>query len=180
MTARRYPTERLHDPGSDRAQCSAPLPLPPLWVVETTKTWTGWPAACRPPAAVPSWCRHCAGRRRHCRRRGEAAGGGREARGIPGRGEEDEYRGRKVQGGVDKAHCRWEEEEGKSIGGRAWDRVPGAGGKLISGGRRQRPGTGRPHCRCPSVALQRGGISSRPPSFSSWWKNTLRLDCSTR
>ena len=28
MTARRYPTERLHDPGSDRAQCSAPLPPP--------------------------------------------------------------------------------------------------------------------------------------------------------
>ena len=26
MTVRRYPTERLHDPGSDRALSSAPLP----------------------------------------------------------------------------------------------------------------------------------------------------------
>ena len=84
---------------NDRAQCSAPLPPPPLWVVETTKTWTGWPAACRPPAVGPLWRRRCTGCRRRCRHRGEAAGGGREARGIPGRGEENEYRGRKVQGG---------------------------------------------------------------------------------
>jgi hypothetical protein len=30
MTVRRYPTERLHDPGSDRALCSAPSPPPAL------------------------------------------------------------------------------------------------------------------------------------------------------
>ena len=52
-------------------------------------------------------------------------GGGREARGIPGRGEEDEYRGRKVQGGVDEAQRRREEEEGGSSGGWARDGVPG-------------------------------------------------------
>ena len=30
MTVRRYPSERLHNPGSDRALCSAPLPAPTL------------------------------------------------------------------------------------------------------------------------------------------------------
>ena len=52
-------------------------------------------------------------------------GGGREACGIPGRGEEDKYRGRKVQGGVDKAQHRREEEEGGSGGGWAQDGVTG-------------------------------------------------------
>jgi len=61
------------------------------------------------------------------------------------RGEKDEYPGRKVQGGVDKAQCGLEEEEVKSIGARSRDRFPGAGGE------RRRPGTGRPHGGCPSV-----------------------------
>jgi len=30
MTEQRYPSEQLHDPGSDRALCSAPLPAPTL------------------------------------------------------------------------------------------------------------------------------------------------------
>ena len=30
MTVRRYLTKRLHDPGSNRALCSAPLPPPAL------------------------------------------------------------------------------------------------------------------------------------------------------
>jgi len=34
---------------------------------------------------------------------GEGGGGGEEACGVPGRGEEDEDRGQKVQGGVDEA-----------------------------------------------------------------------------
>jgi hypothetical protein len=124
MIVRRYLTERLRDSGSDRALCSAPLPPPPLWAVWTTTTWTGWPAACRPPATGPSWRRCCAVRRRRCRRRGETGGGGREARGIPGRGEEDEYRGRKVQGGVDEAQRgrqQWRLGPGRGPGG--WGRA---------------------------------------------------------
>ena len=75
----------------------SPPPRCGLWAVWTTTTWTGWPAACRPPATGPSWCLRCAGCRRRCLCRGETGGGGREAHGIPGRGENDEYRGRKVQ-----------------------------------------------------------------------------------
>ena len=52
-------------------------------------------------------------------------GGGKEDRGIPGRDEEDEYGGQKVQGGVNEAQCGREEEEGKSFGGRERDGVPG-------------------------------------------------------
>ena len=89
-------------------------------------------------------------------------GGGREARGIPGRGEEDGYRGRKVQGGVGEAQRGQEEEEGGSGGGWARDGVPGAGGELGRGGRRRWPRTGRPRGGCPSVAFRRGG-SLLPP-----------------
>ena len=49
---------------------------------------------------------------------GEGRGGGKEACGIPGGGEEDEDRGREVQGGVDEAQRGWEEEGGGSVGGR--------------------------------------------------------------
>ena len=84
-------------------------------------------------------------------------GGGREARKIPGRGEEDEYRGgRKVQGGLDEAQCRQEEEEGGSGGIWARDGVPRAGGELGSGGRQRWPGTGRLHSGCPPVVFRRG------------------------
>jgi len=89
-------------------------------------------------------------------------GGNREARGIPGRGEEDRYQGRKVQGGVDEAQRGREEEEGGSGGGWARDGVPGAGGELRRGGRRRWPGTGQPRGGCPPVAFRRGG-SLLPP-----------------
>ena len=148
---------------NDRAQCSAPLPPPPLWVVETTKTWTGWPAACRPPAVGPSWRRRCAGCWRRCRRRGEAAGGGREARGIPGRGEENEYRGQKVQGGRKR----------RAAASAAGPPVPGAGDELGRGGRRRWPGTGRPRCGCPPVVFQRG---FSPPATCRYTRRRRWLD----
>jgi hypothetical protein len=47
---------------------------------------------------------------------GGRRGGCKEASRIPGRGEEDEYRGRIAQGGVDEAQRGWEEEEGESGG----------------------------------------------------------------
>jgi hypothetical protein len=146
---------------NDRAQCSAPLPPPPLWVVETTKTWTGWPAACRPPAVGPSWRRRCAGCRRRCRRRGEAAGGGREARGIPGRGEENEYRGQKVQGGVevDEAQHGREEEEGGSVGG--WAAGPGGGGRARAWWATAMAGDWTTALRMPPRCVSEGGLSSR-------------------
>ena len=55
---------------------------------------------------------------------------GKEACGIPGRGEEDEYRGWEVQDRVDEAQRGREEEEGSSIGGLDWGGVPGPGGEL--------------------------------------------------
>jgi hypothetical protein len=55
-------------------------------------------------------------------------GGGEKASGSPGRGEEDKYRGWKVQGGVDEAQRMREEEEGESVGGRDRNGVPRAGG----------------------------------------------------
>ena len=93
-------------------------------------------------------------------------GGGRDRKacGIPGRGEEDEYRGWKVQGGVDEAQCGREEEEGSSGGGWARDGVPGAGGELRRGGRRRWPGTGRldDHAAdAPPSCFGEGGLSSR-------------------
>ena len=134
---RRYPTKRLHDPGSDRALCSAPLPAPALDGggdndadrVARGLTWSSgdgslvasmlrWSSA-----LVSPWG-------------GEGGGGGEEACEIPGGGEEDEDRGREVQGGVDEAQRGREEEGGGSVGGRDLYGVPGAGGELGGGGRR--------------------------------------------
>jgi hypothetical protein len=152
MTTTRYdcaevPDEWLRDPGSDRTLCSAPPP-PVVGGVDNNLTWTGWPAACSPPATGPSWRQRCAGRRRRCRRRGETRGGGREARGIPGRGEEDGYGGRKVQGGVDRGgRQRWRLGPGRGPGGRGRARARRA---------TRWPRTGRPCGGCPPVAFQRG------------------------
>jgi hypothetical protein len=137
MTVRRHLTKQLHDPGSYKALCSAPPPhsgrqgrqqrglglggLPP--VVLRRQVHHGIDAALVVNIVVA-----IGGRRGGARRK--------EAHGIPGRGEEDEYRGRKVQCGVDEAQCGWEEEEGKSIGSRARDRVPGAGCELVRGRQR--------------------------------------------
>jgi hypothetical protein len=74
MTVRRYPTERLHDPGSDRALSSAPLPPPALDGGDDDDA--GWVArGLTPPAMGPSWLRLCAGWRRCCLRGGEREGG---------------------------------------------------------------------------------------------------------
>ncbi len=81
-------------------------------------------------------------------------GGGREACGIPGRGEEDKYRGRKVQGGVDKAQHRREEEEGGSGGGWAQDGVTGGLEDRVAD--------------APPVAFWRGALSSRPLSIVAY------------
>jgi len=95
----------------------------------------------------------------------EGGGGGKEACGIPGRGEEDKDRGREVQGRVDEARRGREEEGGGSVGGRDPHGVPvpGVGGELGRGGRRRRLGTGgRPHGRCPPHRVSEGGVS--PPA----------------
>ena len=113
----------------DRALCSAPPPV----VGGVDDTDVDWVArgllSSNDGSIVVLTCLHL------CRRWEEMGGGGREARGIPGRGEEDKYRGRKVQCRVvDKAQCGRDEEEGGSGGGWARDGVPGAGGELGRGG----------------------------------------------
>jgi hypothetical protein len=139
-------------------------PSPPLfWVAGTTTTRTGWPASCCPPATGPSWHQRCIGRRRCCCRRGETGGGGNEAHGIPGRGEEDKYRGWKVQCRVDEVQCGWEEEEGESIGSRTRDMVPGAGCKLVAAGNGDGRGPGDRAADAPPSHFGEGGLSSRPP-----------------
>ncbi len=87
---------------------------------------------------------------------GEGGGGGEEACGIPGRGEENEYRGRKVQGGVevDEAHHGRRKRMAAALA--AGPPVPGAGDELGHGGQRRWPGTGRPLCGCPPVTFLRG------------------------
>jgi hypothetical protein len=133
---RRYPTERLHDPGSDRALCSATLPPPALngrdddeagWVARGLTSSGDWSLVALTlrwsSALLSPWG-------------GEGGGGGEEACEIPGGGEEDEDRGREVQGGVDEAQRGREEEGGGSVGGRDPYGVPGAGGELGGGGRR--------------------------------------------
>ena len=87
---RRYPSECLHNPGSDRALRSAPLPAPALdggddddtdWVARgLTSSGDGYLVAStlRWSAALLSPCG------------GEGGGGGEEACEIPGGGEEDE------------------------------------------------------------------------------------------
>ncbi len=84
---RRHLTKQLHDPGSYRALYSAPPPI--LGGGEDNDV--DWVAGLLSSS-------------------GDRSMGGKEAHGIPGRGEEDEYRGRKVQGRVDEAQCGWEEE----------------------------------------------------------------------
>ena len=162
---RRYPSERLHDPGSDRALCSVPLPAPALdggddddtdWVARgLTSSGDGsllasastlhWSAALLLP-----WG-------------GEGRGSGEEACRIPGGGEEDKDRGWEVQGGVDEAQRGREEEGGGSVGGRDPHEVPGVGGELGRGGRRRQPGTRQPRGRCPPRHVFEGGVLFPPP-----------------
>ena len=160
---RRYLTERLRDPGSDRTLCSAPLPPSPPVVGGGDDDDVDWVArglsSSGDGSIVASMLRWSSA---SLSPSGGDGGGGREARRIPGWGEEDKYRGRNVQGGVDEAQRGQDEEEGSSGGGWAWDGVPGAGGKLGRGGRRRWPGTGRPRGGCPPIAFWRGG-SLLPP-----------------
>ncbi len=93
-------------------------------------------------------------------------GGGKEARRIPGRGEEDDDRDQKLQGGadMDKAQHRQEEEKGNSVGGRDQDGVKGAGSELGSDSGRRQPGTGQPLGGChPKTFRWGGGVSSPAP-----------------
>ena len=138
-------------------------PSPPLFWVAGTTTRTGWPASCCPPVTGPLWHQRCIARRRCCCRQGETGGGGNEAHGIPGRGEEDKYRGWKVQCRVDEAQCGWEEEEGESIGSRTRDMVPGAGCKLVAAGNGDGRGPGDHAADAPPSHFGEGCLSSRPP-----------------
>ena len=124
MTVRRYLTERLRDPGCVKAQCSVLLP-PRCGRWRRRRRGLGGPR----PVVLRQ--------RVHCGVNaapvigvvvaiGGRQGGG-EAHGVPGRGEEDKYQGRKVQCGVDEAQRRREEEEGGSVGG--WAAGPGGGGR---------------------------------------------------
>ena len=95
---------------------------------------------------------------------GGEGGGGEEAHGIPGGGEEDEDRGQEGQCWADEAHDGWEEKEGGSISGR--DLKWGPGGGLGAAGDGDGQGRGRPHGRCPPRACFGGRVllpSSRPP-----------------
>jgi hypothetical protein len=157
---RRFLTEHLRDPGSDRAQCSAPLPPP------RCRRWGRQQRGLGGPRPV------VLRRRVHCgvdaapvvgvvvavggRRRGWA---GRLAEFLVG------VRRTSIEAGRYKAG--WTR---LSAGGRkrrvaasvAGPPVPGAGGELGRGGRRQWPGTGQPRCGCPPVAFRKGG-SLLPP-----------------
>ena len=160
---RRHLTERLRDPGSDRVFCAPPSP-PRRVLGGRDDNNADWVAFCLSSsengsivASTLLWLLASllplGGDRR----------GGEKAHGSPGRGEKDKYRGLKVQGGVDEAQCRRDEEEDESVGGWVSDGVPGLGGKLRRGGQRQRLGTGRPRGGCPSVAFWRGGSLLPPP-----------------
>ncbi len=130
---RRYLTERLRDPGSDRALCSAPPP-PIVGGVDDDVDWVARGLLSSSDGSIVASTLRWSST--SLSPSGGVGGGGREARGIPGRGEEDEYRGRKVQDGVDEAQRGREEEEGDSGDGWARDGVLGAGDELGRGGRR--------------------------------------------
>jgi hypothetical protein len=159
------PTERLRDPGSDRGRCVL-QPPPPLWAVGTTTTWTGWPAACRPPATGPSWRQRCAGRWRRCLCWGETGGGagtGRLAEFLAG------VRRTSIEAGRYKAGWTRLSAGGRKRRAAAVAAGPGTGslGRGVSSGvaKTAMAGdwtTGRPCGGCPPVVFRRGG-SLLPP-----------------
>jgi len=142
MTVRRHLTKRLCDPGSNRVFCV--LPSPPRRILggghNDNADWVARGLSSSENGSIVASTLHWS--LASLLPSGGDRGGGEKAHGSPGRGEEDDYRGWKVQGGVDEAQHRREEEEGESIGGRDRDGVPGTGGELGCGGRRQRLGTG--------------------------------------
>ena len=86
---RRYLTERLRDPGSDRGQCSAPLP-PPRVGGEDNKD-VDWVARGLLSSGNRSIVALMLRRLLASLLPLGGDGGGREAHGVPGRGEEDKY-----------------------------------------------------------------------------------------
>ena len=83
---------------------------------------------------------------------------GGEAHRVPGRGEEDEYRGRKVQGGVDEAQHGWDEEEGGSVSG--WADGPGGGGRARAAGNSDGRELYNRALDAPPSHIGEGGLSS--------------------
>jgi len=95
-------------------------------------------------------------------------GGGREARRISGRGEEDVYPGRKVQGGLDEAQHGREERRAVAVasGPEAGSQGRGASSGAASDG----DGRGLVGCAAdaPPSCFGEGGISSRPLSIVAY------------
>ena len=146
-----------------------PSPPSPPWVAGTTTTRTGWPAACRPPAMVPSWLQCFAGRWRCCCHGDEREGGAgrRLAEFLEG------VRRTKIEAGRYKAG--WmrlsaggrkrraaEEEEGGSVGGRDPDRDKGRGASLGVAGDSDGWGPDDRASDAPPVTFRKGGVS--PPA----------------
>ena len=151
---------RLRDPGSDRALCSAPPPPVVGCGDDNDVDWVArglfssndgsimalklrWLLA----SLLPS---------------GGDGGGGRDARGIPGRGEEDEYRGRKVQGRLDEAQRGWEERRAVAVASGPEMGSQGRGGS--SGVAGDGDGRGLDSCAAdaPPSCFGEGGLSSCP------------------
>ena len=158
---RRHLTKQLHDPGSYSALCSVPLPSPVLGGRDDDTDWVARLLLSSGDGSIVASTLHCSSTL--LLPSGGDGGGGNEAHGIPGRGEEDKYRGWKVQCRVDEAQCGWEEEEGESIGSRTRDMVPGAGCKLVAAGNGDGRGPGDHAADAPPSHFGEGCLSSRPP-----------------
>ena len=158
--------------------CSAPLPPPPVlgggdddnadWVarglsssdngsiVASTLRWSS-------ASLLPS-----GGDRGGVRRLAEALAG-----------EEDKYRGWKVQGGLDEAQRRREEEEGESVGGRDRDGVPGASSGAAGDGEAWGPDDRASDA--PPSRFGEGGLSSRPQTIIAYpWTAMARVGIRNR
>ncbi len=156
---RRYLTEHLCDPGSDRVQCSAPPPRCGQWGQQ--RRGLGGPR----PVVLRRRVHHgvdtvpVVGVIVSVRGRQRGGGAGRLAEFLAG------VRRTRIEAGRYKAGWRGTRlstggRKGRAAASVAGPPVPGAGGELGRGGRRRWrwrwPGTGRPCCGCPPVAFQRG------------------------
>ena len=99
---------------------------------------------------------------------GGDGGGDREARGIPGKGEEDEYRDRKVQGGLDEAQRGREERRAVAVASGPETGSQGQGAS--SGAADDGDGRGLDGCAAdaPPSSFGEGGLSSRPLSIVAY------------
>ena len=93
---------------------------------------------------------------------GGDGGGDREARGIPGRGEEDEYQDRKVQGRMDETQRGREERRAVAVASGPETGSQGRGAS--SGVAGDSDGRGLDGCAAdaPPSRFGEGGLSSRP------------------